>query len=137
MGSRVTFRDDVTAQVRTVVLVDPEEADLSEGRISVLTPVGAALIGLSARSVDRMANRERQPPLFDGDCGRRGELTGAQHNLIAESAPRLRRLRHIPFQSRKPRETAVERDPFAAPLDRKGGVPGICYGRVSRAGRRT
>ena len=48
MGSRVTFRDDVTAQLRTVVLVYPEEADLSEGRISVLTPVGAALIGLSA-----------------------------------------------------------------------------------------
>jgi regulator of nucleoside diphosphate kinase len=47
MGSRVTFRDDVTGQVRTVTLVYPDEADLSEGRISVLTPVGAALIGLS------------------------------------------------------------------------------------------
>jgi regulator of nucleoside diphosphate kinase len=47
MGSRVTFRDDVTSQVRTVTLVYPDEADLSQGRISVLTPVGAALIGLS------------------------------------------------------------------------------------------
>ncbi|MFN4098033.1 MAG: nucleoside diphosphate kinase regulator [Sphingomonas sp.] len=47
MGSRVTFRDDVTSQVRTVTLVYPDEADLSEGRISVLTPIGAALIGLS------------------------------------------------------------------------------------------
>jgi len=47
MGSRVTFRDDVTSQVRTVTLVYPDEANLSEGRISVLTPVGAALIGLS------------------------------------------------------------------------------------------
>lgn len=47
MGSRVTFRDDVTGQVRTVTLVYPDEADLSRGRISVLTPVGAALIGLS------------------------------------------------------------------------------------------
>jgi regulator of nucleoside diphosphate kinase len=47
MGSRVTFRDDVTRQVRMVTLVFPEDADLSQGRISVLTPVGAALIGLS------------------------------------------------------------------------------------------
>ena len=47
MGSRVTFRDDVTGQVRTVTLVYPDEADLAQGRISVLTPVGAALIGLS------------------------------------------------------------------------------------------
>lgn len=47
MGSRVTFRDDVTSQVRVVTLVYPGEADVSQGRISVLTPVGAALIGLS------------------------------------------------------------------------------------------
>jgi regulator of nucleoside diphosphate kinase len=47
MGSRVTFRDDVSGQVRTVTLVYPGEADLAQGRISVLTPVGAALIGLS------------------------------------------------------------------------------------------
>lgn len=47
MGSRVTFRDDVTEQVRTVTLVYPDEADMSQNRISVLTPVGAALIGLS------------------------------------------------------------------------------------------
>jgi regulator of nucleoside diphosphate kinase len=54
MGSRVTFRDDVTGQVRTVSLVYPGEADVSEGRISVLTPVGAALIGLSvSQSIER------------------------------------------------------------------------------------
>lgn len=47
MGSRVAFRDDVTGQIRTVVLVYPEDADISAGKISVLTPVGAALIGLS------------------------------------------------------------------------------------------
>jgi regulator of nucleoside diphosphate kinase len=47
MRSRVTFRDDITGQVRTVTLVYPDEADVSSGRISVLTPVGAALIGLS------------------------------------------------------------------------------------------
>ncbi len=47
MGTRVTFRDDVTDQVRAVTLVYPGEADVSQGRISVLTPIGAALIGLS------------------------------------------------------------------------------------------
>ena len=47
MGTRVTFRDDVTDQVRTVTLVYPGEADVSQGTISVLTPIGAALIGLS------------------------------------------------------------------------------------------
>jgi regulator of nucleoside diphosphate kinase len=47
MGSRVTFRDDISGQERTVTLVYPEDADVSAGKISVLTPVGAALIGLS------------------------------------------------------------------------------------------
>jgi regulator of nucleoside diphosphate kinase len=47
MGSRVTFRDEVSSQVRTVTLVYPDDADLAQGKISVLTPVGAALIGLS------------------------------------------------------------------------------------------
>jgi regulator of nucleoside diphosphate kinase len=48
MDSEIEFRDDVTDQVRTVRLVYPQDADVSAGRISVLTPVGAALIGLSA-----------------------------------------------------------------------------------------
>ena len=47
MGSEVEYRDDATGQVRTVTLAYPHEADLAAGRISVLTPVGAALIGLS------------------------------------------------------------------------------------------
>ena len=47
MGSRVEFRDDTTGQVRCATLVYPEEADLEAGRISVMTPIGAALIGLS------------------------------------------------------------------------------------------
>lgn len=46
MGSRVTFRDD-GGQERSVTLVYPQDADVTEGKISVLTPVGAALIGLS------------------------------------------------------------------------------------------
>jgi regulator of nucleoside diphosphate kinase len=47
MGSEVEFRDDATGRSRTVNLVYPGEADLDDGRLSVLSPVGAALIGLS------------------------------------------------------------------------------------------
>jgi regulator of nucleoside diphosphate kinase len=43
----VRYRDDDTGDVRDVVLVYPHEADIALKRVSVLTPVGAALIGLS------------------------------------------------------------------------------------------
>lgn len=45
MGSRVLFEDDA-GEKHDVVLVYPEEADMEKHRMSVLTPVGAALIGL-------------------------------------------------------------------------------------------
>lgn len=48
MGYEVEFRDDTTGKVRTVTLVYPDEADISKGKISVLTPIGTALIGLRA-----------------------------------------------------------------------------------------
>lgn len=47
MGSEVTFRDERTGQVRTVRLVYPKDEDIDNGRLSILTPVGAALLGLS------------------------------------------------------------------------------------------
>ena len=47
MGSLVHYCDNKTGDVRDVVLVYPHEADIALKRISVLTPVGAALIGLS------------------------------------------------------------------------------------------
>jgi len=46
MGSTVEFRSDVAPQ-KPVTLVFPQEADISAARISILTPIGAALIGLS------------------------------------------------------------------------------------------
>lgn len=47
MGSKVTYRDDGTGARREIVLVYPHEANIELNRISILTPVGAALIGLS------------------------------------------------------------------------------------------
>lgn len=47
MRSQVSYRDEKSGEIRDVVLVYPHQADISHRRISVLTPVGAALIGLS------------------------------------------------------------------------------------------
>jgi regulator of nucleoside diphosphate kinase len=46
MNSEVVFRDDTIGKTRAVILVYPEEADILKGKISVMTPVGTALIGL-------------------------------------------------------------------------------------------
>jgi regulator of nucleoside diphosphate kinase len=48
MGSEVEFRDDTTGRIQSVTLVYPGDADISRRKISVLTPVGTALIGLGA-----------------------------------------------------------------------------------------
>jgi regulator of nucleoside diphosphate kinase len=47
MHSRLEFRDDATWDVRCATLVYPEEDDGEADRVSVLSPEGAALIGLS------------------------------------------------------------------------------------------
>jgi regulator of nucleoside diphosphate kinase len=47
IGSQVTFQDRISGRQRTITLVFPEDADIEAGRVSVLTPIGAALLGLS------------------------------------------------------------------------------------------
>ncbi len=47
IGRAVTYRDETTGQEKAVTPVFPEEADIACGRISVLTPIGVALIGLA------------------------------------------------------------------------------------------
>ena len=46
LGSDVDFVDENTSQLRKVRLVLPALANIAEGRISILTPMGAALYGL-------------------------------------------------------------------------------------------
>ena len=65
MGTQVEFRDNETGRVRSVQLVYPAEADPQVGRISILTPIGAALIGLT----------ERQTMPWSGRAGERRTLT--------------------------------------------------------------
>ena len=53
MHSCVTYIDEATGVRREVTLVYPPEADGAQGRVSVLAPVGTALLGLSAgQSID-------------------------------------------------------------------------------------
>jgi regulator of nucleoside diphosphate kinase len=53
MHSTVEFVDEAHGAPRTVQLVFPAEADITAGKVSVLTPVGAGLIGLQAgQSID-------------------------------------------------------------------------------------
>lgn len=46
MHSRVAYVDETTGARREVELVFPEESDMARGKVSVLAPVGAALLGL-------------------------------------------------------------------------------------------
>ena len=47
MGSIVKYRDNISGQAREVTLVYPHDANGNPNHLSVLTTVGAALIGLS------------------------------------------------------------------------------------------
>jgi len=63
LGSQVDFIDEKTSQIRTVELVLPAGANIGLGRISIVTPMGAALYGLTAgQSIDwpDLDGRERR-----------------------------------------------------------------------------
>lgn len=51
LNSRVRYLDLDSNQERVVTLVFPSNADLSAGRISVTTPIGAALLGYAEGDV--------------------------------------------------------------------------------------
>lgn len=65
MGAEVEFRDETSGRTRSVILAYPQDADIAAGRISILTPVGAGLIGLA----------EGQRILWPDRDGREHELT--------------------------------------------------------------
>jgi regulator of nucleoside diphosphate kinase len=53
MNSRVIFENETTGERREITLVYPGMADIGAGRISVLVPVGTALLGLRVgQSID-------------------------------------------------------------------------------------
>lgn len=60
MGSRVRYRTDRNEEV-DVTLVYPVDADISAGKVSVLTPVGAVLVGLrTGQSITWLSRDERK-----------------------------------------------------------------------------
>lgn len=65
MNSTVDFVDSATGTARTVTLVYPPEADIDSGRISILTPVGAGLIGLKAGQSILWPDREGRKRLLE------------------------------------------------------------------------
>lgn len=46
LGSSVSYRDEGSGVTQTIRLVMPTEADPARKQVSIMTPVGAALIGL-------------------------------------------------------------------------------------------
>lgn len=58
MASHVDFFDEANGETRSIQLVYPHEADISAGRISILTPVGAGLIGLRRGQSIRWPDRD-------------------------------------------------------------------------------
>ena len=64
MGSRVRFRDESTGTERTVRLVYPHEADIAAGKVSILTPIGAGLIGLREGQSIRWEDRDGHPKVL-------------------------------------------------------------------------
>jgi len=61
MGSKVEYLDKATGRVHAVTLVYPAESDIEQGRVSVLTPVGAALLGLSQGQSIEWNTRSGEP----------------------------------------------------------------------------
>lgn len=62
MNSRVLFEDETTGEQREVTLVYPWDADIAAGKISILVPVGTALLGLRVgQSIDwELPNGEKR-----------------------------------------------------------------------------
>lgn len=76
MDAKVTFVDESNGAERTAQLVYPGDADIAAGRISILTPVGAGLIGL----------RQGQSILWPDRDGHERNLSIVKVEQVAPSA---------------------------------------------------
>jgi regulator of nucleoside diphosphate kinase len=83
MGSTVAFKLD-DGQHKRVTLVFPSEADISRDRISILTPIGIALIGLSEGQSITWVTRD----------GRERRLTVVAVEQVPDSSPNRVRSRN-------------------------------------------
>ncbi|GHD24314.1 nucleoside diphosphate kinase regulator [Tianweitania populi] len=77
MGSHLRY--STNGEGRDVTLVFPGEADIAEGRISILTPIGTALIGLSeGQSIEWVARDGRSHRLTVESVGAATETQKAE-----------------------------------------------------------
>ncbi|WP_099826491.1 nucleoside diphosphate kinase regulator [Oceaniglobus indicus] len=60
IGSAVTYRDESTGLEKTVTLTYPEDADIARQRVSLLTPIGVALLGLAEGAAFHWDTRAQQ-----------------------------------------------------------------------------
>jgi len=60
IGSTATYRDETTGQEKSVTLVYPEDADITRQRVSVMTPIGVALLGLAEGAAFYWDTRDNQ-----------------------------------------------------------------------------
>lgn len=75
MGTHVRYRTGDGIE-REVTLVYPAEANISEGRISVLTPVGTALLGLTVGQSITWMTRDGRKQMLTVLAVSPGEPTG-------------------------------------------------------------
>lgn len=61
LRSFVKFTDLATGKTRRVQIVSPDEADIDQDRLSVITPVGAALLGLTAGDSIGLSTEDGRP----------------------------------------------------------------------------
>jgi len=74
LHSQVEYLDLLSGRTRTLEVVPPEEADIDRRRVSVLSPVGAALIGLTAGDSYGWTEANGRPHvLVVGEVGGEGE----------------------------------------------------------------
>lgn len=85
MRSVLRFTSDL-GEDRSVTLVMPGEADIAKNRISILTPIGVALIGLSVgQSIDWTARDGRVHRLTVESVNAPGEMSRAPVSAALQS----------------------------------------------------
>lgn len=99
MNSRVLYVDETTGERRFVTIVFPNDADAGAGRISVLAPVGSALLGLSiGQAIDwsfpdggtrrlRVEDVSFQPELARRRAAPEQETRDARRRLVRADSP--------------------------------------------------
>ena len=74
LGSQVEFRDEQTGKIQEIILVYPFDADIARRRVSVLTPVGAALLGLSVNQTISIPHQNQRKARIDSVQSQSGRL---------------------------------------------------------------